>query len=87
MKNNKPTQERQGLDLMEWKNVERQSVEGMRQADVQYQINAILYEHAIVAIKSLNGLTMIEEDEQAKKAMEESERKAHELTGTKPKSK
>lgn len=86
MKSNKPSPQREGLDLMEWKNVERNSVEGMRQADVQYQINAILYEHAIIAIKNLNGMTMIEEDELANKKREEAERQAHEITGTKPKS-
>ena len=51
------------LELMDWKQLEREAENQKRAAIMSMQIAEILYQEAIVHIKKLGGMTNREEDE------------------------
>ena len=58
------------LELMDYKNLERQAEETMKQAILQQELARMMYKEAVKNIKKRGGLTNIEEDEQQRKRIE-----------------
>lgn len=55
------------LDLMNWKNIERNAEALIEQGNVQIEVNKILRDQAKKAIKKLGGKTSEEEEQEAKR--------------------
>ena len=55
------------LELMDWKNVERQSEAGLREALTTVILHELALKKAKAEIKKLDGKTSEEEDDKAKK--------------------
>ena len=58
------------LELMDWKQIEREAIQALRSANTTIAISKILYTNAVKKIKEMGGLTTLEEDKKAKKLRE-----------------
>lgn len=54
------------MEIMDWKNIEREAEAQYRQSMINREIAKILYEYAIINIKKAGGMTNREEEQQAK---------------------